>query len=261
MRFMVVLATEVMKLRRGKVPLLTLLALALGPLGTGLFMWIALQPGRAADLGLLGTKAELGGIEASWAGYFDMVTQMVGIVGGLLLAVITAWVFAREYVEGTARNMLALPLPRWWFVAAKLVVVAGWWLGLVAVVLVEAVLVGAVLGLPGFSARVLIAGFGDVLLAALVGLLLAPVVAWIAILGRGYLPPLGFAMLMLVIGNVLGATGWGRWFPWSIVPLYAGVAGPRMETLAAGSFLVVGLTCAAGVTAAIAQLRWADHGG
>jgi ABC-2 type transport system permease protein len=243
-RFMVVLATEVMKLRRGKVPLLTLLAIALGPLGTGLFMWIALEPGRAADLGLLGTKAELGGIDASWAGYFDMTTQMVGIVGGLLLAIITAWVFAREYVEGTARNLLALPIPRWWFVAAKLVLVAGWWLGL-----------------AGFSARVLITGGGAVLLAALVGLLLAPVVAWLAILGRGYLPPLGFAMLMLVLGNVLGATGWGRWFPWSIVPLYAGVAGPRMETLAAGSLLVVGLTCAAGVAAAIAQLRWADHGG
>jgi hypothetical protein len=55
-----------------------------------------------------------------------------------------------------------------------------------------------------------------------------------------------------------GATGWGRWFPWSIVPLHAGVAGPRLETLAAGSMLVVGVTCVAGVAAAVARFRWAD---
>ena len=83
-------------------------------------------------------------------------------------------------------------------------------------------------------------------------------VAWIATLGRGYLPPLGFTMLMLVLGNVLGATGWGKWFPWSIVPLFAGVAGPRTDVLAPGSEVVVALTCGLGVALTMAQVRWGD---
>jgi ABC-2 type transport system permease protein len=260
MRFLTVLATERAKLRRSRVPPLTLLAFALGPLGGGLFMWIVLDPGRAAELGLMGTKAELVGLEASWAGYLTMLTQMVGIVGGLVLAVIAAYVFGREYTEETARNMLALPLPRWWFVAAKLLIVAGWWLALVAVILIEGLVVASALGLEGFSVAVLRAGIGDVMLAAVVVFLLTPVVAWLAVLGRGYLPPLGFAMLALVLGNVLGVTGWGKWFPWSIAPLFAGVAGPRVEVLTPGSILVVIATFVIGVAATIAQVRWADSG-
>lgn len=253
-----VLATELMKLRRTRVTWLTLLAFALGPLGTGLFMWIVREPGRAAELGLIGAKADLLGLEASWPGYLAMITQMIGIVGSLLLAVIAAYVYGREYAEGTARYMLALPVPRRSFVLAKFAVVAMWWLILVVAMLVEAAGIAVALGLPGFSAKVLVAGVGDVLLAAALALALAPVVAWIATLGRGYLPPLGFAMLTLVLGNVLGATGWGKWFPWSIVPLFAGVAGPPAENLARGSLAIVAVTGLAGLAATMAQVVWGE---
>jgi ABC-type transport system involved in multi-copper enzyme maturation permease subunit len=256
--FTAVLAAEFLKLRRSKVTWLTLLAFALGPLGTGLFMWIVREPGRAADLGLIGAKADFLGLEATWPAYLAMVTQMIGIVGGLILAVITAYVFGREYAEGTARYMLALPIPRRWFVLSKLAVVGVWWFGLVGAILVEAALVAVALGLPAYSPGVLSVGVGDALLAAILGLALAPVVAWIATLGRGYLPPLGFAMLMLVVGNVLGATEWGQWFPWSIVPLFAGVAGPPAESLAGGSVVVVGMTGLVGLGATVMQMAWSD---
>jgi ABC-2 type transport system permease protein len=64
--FAQVLATEFLKLRRSKVTWLSLAALSLGPLGIALFMWIVREPGRAAQLGLLGTKADLSGLEATW---------------------------------------------------------------------------------------------------------------------------------------------------------------------------------------------------
>jgi ABC-2 type transport system permease protein len=98
-----------------------------------------------------------------------------------------------------------------------------------------------------------------VVLAAAVAFLLTPVVAWVATWGRGYLPPLGLVIVMAILGNLLGATGWGKWFPWSVVPLFAGVAGPREETLAAGSLLVVLATFLAGVAATISQTRWGDN--
>lgn len=261
MRFFAVLGTELLKLRRSRVPPLTLLAFGLGPVGAGFFMWIVMEPDRAAGMGLMGAKADLVALEPSWAGYLTMITQMVGIVGGLLLAVIAAYVYGREYTEGTAKNLLALPLPRWWIVVAKLVVVALWWLALLVVILVETWGVAVALALPRYSGAALADGVGDVLLAGLVVFLLTPVVAWLATVGRGYLPPLGFAMLALVLGNVLGATGWGKWFPWSIVPLFAGVAGPRVEVLAPGSIFVVIATFAVGVGATIAQVRWADNTG
>jgi ABC-2 type transport system permease protein len=254
-----VLGAELMKLRRSRVTWLSLLAYSMGPLIGGLFMWIAIEPGRAAELGLLGTKANLVGVSADWTSYLTFMVQTTGLGGMLLLSVVAAWVFGREYAERTSKNMLALPIGRHWFVIAKLMVVLGWMIVATMLLLAEAFAIGLLLDLPDLSAAVATRGVRDILLAAGVAFLLVPPIAWLATLGRGYLPPLAFAILMLVLGNVLGATGWGQWFPWSIVPLFAGVAGPRVETLAAGSLVVLGLTALAGVAATIAQVTWSDN--
>jgi len=257
--FAQVLAAEFLKLRRSKVTWFSLIALSLGPLGIALFMWIVREPGRAAQLGLLGTKANLAGLEATWPSYFSMLTLVVGIGGMLMLAFIVAFVFGREYADGTAKNLLALPVPRVWFVLAKLVVAAVWWFVLVVAVLVEALAIGSVVGLPDLSAGLALGGAGDALLAAGVAYLLAPVVAWITTLGRGYLSPLGFALAMLALGNLFAKTGWALWFPWSIVPLSIGMVGQPVQTLPLGSFVVVALTFLAGIVATVLQMRYADN--
>ena len=121
-----VIFTEFVKLRRSKVTWFSLAAISMGPLGIALFMWIVREPGRAAQLGLLGTKANLSGLTATWPAFFSMLTLIVGIGGTLLLSFIVAFVFGREYSEQTAKNMLALPVGRPAFVLAKFVVAAVW---------------------------------------------------------------------------------------------------------------------------------------
>ena len=64
--FAQVLAAEFLKLRRSRVTWFSLAALSLGPLAIALMMWIVREPGRAAQLGLLGTKANLAGLSATW---------------------------------------------------------------------------------------------------------------------------------------------------------------------------------------------------
>src|SRR5512136_2990397 len=100
-----VIATEFLKLRRSRVTWFSLVAISLGPLGT---------------------KADLSGISATWPAYFSMLTLVVGMGGMLLLSFIVAYVFGREYAEGTAKNLLALPVGRHWFALAKFVVAAVW---------------------------------------------------------------------------------------------------------------------------------------
>ncbi|MFA5845152.1 MAG: ABC transporter permease [Coriobacteriia bacterium] len=256
--FSAVLATEFLKLRRCKVTWGTLGGLSMAPLGIALFMWIVREPGRAAQLGLLGAKANLSGLEATWPAYASMLTLVVGVGGMLLLSFIVAYVFGREYTEGTAKNMLALPVGRHWFVLAKLVVAAVWWAALTVAVLAEALVIGLALGLPGFSAGLAIGAVRDALLAAGISYLLVPVIAWITAAGRGYMPPLGFAIAMMGLGNLFGKTGWADWFPWSIVPSMIGMVG-KPQTLPAGSYVVLALTFVAGIAATIAQLRYADN--
>ena len=258
MTFARVLSTEFLKLRRSKVTWLSLAALSLGPLAVALFMWIVREPGRARQLGLLGSKADLAGISATWPSYFSMLAMIVGMGGLLLLAFIVAFIFAREYVEGTAKNLLALPVGRHWIVLAKLAVAAVWWAALVVAVVVETLLIGSAMALPGFSWTIAGGGVRDVVVVAAVVFMLAPVVAWIATLARGYLAPLGFALAMLVLAQVFGKTGWGPWFPWSIVANFVGSVGGRVPSVASESLVVVLLAFLAGIAATIAQLRYAD---
>ena len=257
--FSAALACEFLKLRRSKVTWGTLAVLSIGPLALALFMWIVRSPGRAKQLGLLGTKANLSGLSATWPAYASAVTLVVGMGGMLVLSFIVAYVFGREYAEGTEKNLLALPVARHWIVLAKFVVAAAWWVVLVLAVLAEALVVGLLLGLPGFSAGLAAGMVGNALLAAGIAFLLVPVVAWITTLGRGYLPPLAFALVALALGDVFGKTGWAEWFPWSIIPLLIGAGGQPVSGLPAGSYVVLAATFVAGVAATIAQVRWADN--
>lgn len=257
--FAAALSTEFLKLRRVKATWATLAALSMGPLAIALFMWIVREPGRASQLGLLGTKANLSGLVATWPSYLSMLTLVVGVGGMLILAFIVAYVFGREYAEATAKNLLALPVGRHWFVFAKLTVVLVWWLALVVAVLAESFVLGAALGLPGFSAGLVLGGLRDVALVALAAYMLAPPVAWIAVLGRGYLPPIAFAVATLALGDIFSHTGWAGWFPWAVVPMFVGMVGQRQPSVAAGSYVVVVLAFAAGIAATVAQMRWGDN--
>jgi ABC-2 type transport system permease protein len=203
MMFAQVLATEFLKLRRSKVTwlslaALSLAALSLGPLAIALMMWIVRDPGRAAQLGLLGTKANLSGLTATWP-----AVLLDAHAGGLLLVLsfIVAYVFGREYTEGTAKNLLALPVGRHWFALAKLVVAAVWWAALVVAVLAEAFAIGAALALPSFSATLAVGAVHDALLAAAIAYLLAPFVGGIAMVGGGYLPPWSAPILSTALGG------------------------------------------------------------
>lgn len=257
--FVRVLGTELLKLRRSKVPWGTLAGLSLGPLGLALFMWILRDPERARQMGLLGTKASLSGLEASLPSYASMLTLIVGIGGMLLLPFIVAYVFGREYDDQMAKVMLTLPLPRSYFALAKLLVALIWWTVLVVAVTAEAIILGLALGLPGGSSELLVASVGDALVAAGISYLLVPVVAWVTLAGRGLMAPIGFALAMLALGNLLGHTGWSVWFPWSIIPSMVGMVGNPVEALPLGSYLVVGAVFLTGIAGTILHLRLADN--
>ena len=188
-----------------------------------------------------------------------MLTLVVGMGGMLLLSFIVAYIFGREYIEGTAKNMLALPVARHWFALAKLVAAALWWAVLVAAVVAETFVIGLAMALPGLSASLAERSVRDVALAAALTFLLAP--------SSPGSPRSGVATCRHSVsrwrcsswGDVIGKTGWGPWFPWSTVPVLIGSVGQRATSLAPGSVVVVGLTFLAGIAATIAQLRYADN--
>ena len=76
---------------------------------------------------------------------------------------------------------------------------------------------------------------------------------------RGYLAPIGFALLMLVLLQLSIVLGWGGWFPWAVPALASGAAGSRSDLLGPAAYWLVGLTSLAGVAATVAWWRFADQ--
>lgn len=254
-----VLATELLKLRRSSVPWVSAAVIVVAVLGAALLIWIVRDPERAASLGLLGAKANLAGLQATWPALGSYLTVIAGAGGMLLLAFIVTYLFGREYDDDTAKNLLGLPIARWRIVAAKFVVAALWWLVLVVLLLVTGFVVGGALQLPGLTADVAASTIGGALFAAGASFLLVPVCAWITIATRSYLASLGFALGMLLVGNLLGHTGWAAWFPWSIVPMMTMMTGTASAALPWTSHLVLALTFAAGVAGSVHRLAHADN--
>jgi len=257
--FLAALWAETLKMMRSKVPLFTALGFSLAPLMGGLFMIIMKDPERAREMGLLSSKAQLVMDVAEWRTYFGLLAQATAIGGMILFSVITSWVFGREFTDRTAKDLMALPTSREKIVSAKLIVISAWVILLTILIFGIGLAVGALVDIPGWTNDLAAQSFLDVLGTAALTLLLMSPVAYFATMGRDYLPPLGWAILSIFLSQIVAATGWGDWFPWSVPALFSGVVGPRSEQLGMHSYILVLLASLAGLFATFWQWRNADQ--
>jgi ABC-2 type transport system permease protein len=255
------LGVELLKARRSRIPGLAAIAFTLAPLMSGLFMVILKEPEAARSLGLIGTKAALTAGAADWPTYLSMLGQAVAIGGAILLAFLTAWVFGREFADRTVRDLLAIPMSRRAVVLAKAIVVAGWGIAISAWVLAVGMVIGALVGLPGWSFDDALRALGSIGLAAALTIVLQSGTALVAGIGRGYIAPLGFAVLTVALAQILAVLGWGAWFPWSVPAILAGAGGSEVEPVTIGGVLVVLVTAGIGLAATVAWWERADQSG
>jgi ABC-2 type transport system permease protein len=230
-----------MKLRRAPIVPLSFILYAFFALMSWFVIWIVKNPEAASGLGLVGRKASFAanGLTADWEGLFSFFAEMSAMGGMIVLSLIVIFIFGREYVEGTAKNMLALPVPRRRFIEAKFLVAAAWYAVLTIFLLAEAAAVGLLLGLgapnPALASREAL----SILLAALLSFALQGLVAWVTVASKGYLAPFGYTIATLIVGNLLVRTDWASWCPWSITATLSGLAGPsRAEESIAGGLIM-----------------------
>jgi ABC-2 type transport system permease protein len=259
MHLLSALWTEALKARRSKVPLLALAGFTLAPLTDGLFMFIMKDPGRAREMGLLNVKAQLAMSTAEWSTFFSVLAQAIAVGGAIVFSIVTAWIFGREFSDHTAKELLALPVAREQIVTAKYIVISIWVLITTLWVYVAGILIGNLVDIPGWTNTLAWHSFSDVLLTAGMTLLLMTPVAFIASMGRGYLPPLGWAVLTIFFSQIIAATGWGDWFPWSVPALFSGAIGPRQEQLGIHSYVLVLLASVIGLGLTFWWWRNADQ--
>lgn len=245
------LSNEWLKARRSRVPLVTFLVLAIGPLAGGLFIYIVADPQRAKDLGLLGQKAQVSGITADWPGLLMFATQMAAAGSLMLFAFILTWLFGREFVDRTGHYLMALPVSRNVIVTAKFVLFAGW-AALLGVWLTALTFgVGSLMRLPGWSMSLAVSSASGILRAMCLTIIAITPIAYLASRARGYLAPLASALGFLALAQVAAILGWGAYVPWAIPAIAAGIAPDQHAT--AASWLIVAMT---GILGCLATGRW-----
>jgi ABC-2 type transport system permease protein len=237
--FFSALWTETLKMRRSKVPLFTAIGFSVVPLVGGLFMIILKDPEAAKSMGLISAKAQLMVGVADWPAFFNIIAQAIAVGGAILFAIVTAWIFGREFSDRTAKELLALPTSREAIIGAKFIIIAVWTFTLSLFVFGFGLVVGHLVVIPGWSTELFQTAFVDILGSAVLTIALLPFVALVASMGRGYLPAFGWTIFTVAMAQIAAVTGWGDWFPWSIPALFSGAVGPRAEQLGLHSYVII----------------------
>ena len=247
---------ELRKAIRSRMPLWTALGSLFMPLGIAFLIFVTKNPEISQKIGLVSAKANLIAYSATdWSSYLRLYGQLIAAGGFFLFVLAISWVFGREFADGTLKDLLAVPIPRSSILLAKYIVMAIWSAGLTMVIFIVGLVMGAIIKLPGGSISVILQG--SILLLITAGLVIVVVMpfALFASIGRGYLLPLGMAVLLLMMTNLVAIAGWGDYFPWAVPGLYA----QGKSSLTSVSYWIVLLTGLAGMIATYLWWKYADQ--
>jgi len=247
---------EFRKVIRSRMPLWIGLGSLFMPLGMAFLIFVAKNPELFRKLGLVSAKANLIAYTATdWPSYLVLFAQIISAGGFFFFVMAVSWVFGREFADGTLKDMLAVPVRRSSILLAKFIVVTAWSAAMAIVIFILSLVVGAIIRLPGGSASVIL--HGSLVTAITVCLVIAVVLpfAFFASVGRGYLLPMGVAVLTLITANLLMVLGWAEYFPWAMPILYS----QGVSDLTPLSYWMVLITSAAGMLATYLWWKYADQ--
>jgi ABC-2 type transport system permease protein len=247
---------ELRKALRSRMPMFTTLGSLFMPLGIGFLIFVSRNSEISQKLGLISPKADLVAYAATtWASYLVLLAEIIAVGGLFFFVLVISWVFGREFADGTLKDMWAVPVARSTIMLAKFIVAAALSGAMSGVMLVFGLVMGALANLPGGSTDVFLRGGAGVLITAVLTVAVIAPFALFASIGRGYLLPMGVAILVVIMANIMAVAGWGDYFPWGIPGLFA----QGKAALAPASFLIVLLTCLAGLGVTYLWWRYADQ--
>jgi ABC-2 type transport system permease protein len=254
------LVVEIAKNKHSKITWVTFIAFSLAPLFGGVFMVLMKGDGYEGLSGAFKTKAVLMSVTADWNSFLGILSQAVGVGGVLIFGFVAAWLFGREYSDGTVKDLLALPISRSSILHAKFIYYVIWCFALVISNMFLGLAIGFLLHLPGWETVMFVSNLEIYFVTTVLIILLNTPVALLALAGKGYLVPLGLVALTLVLAQILGAMGFGNYFPWAIPGIYSGSGGAELKSgLNLISYLILLVTSAAGYIGTILWWKYSDQ--
>jgi ABC-2 type transport system permease protein len=245
---------ETRKVTRSRMPLYTALAFLVLPAACAFLIFLYKNPELSRQLGILSAKANLVAGVADWPAYLELVVQAIAAGGFFLFCIVASWIFGREFVDGTLKDLLAVPVPRRNILLAKFIVLIAWCAALTVEVYLGSLAAGALVGLPAGTPAAFQQGLRLLLVTVSLAIVDVLPFAFLASVGRGYLLPLGMAVLAAVFANLVVITGWGEFFPWAVPGLIS-----QGIPVGSASYVLVLLTGLGGMLATYLWWMYADQ--
>ena len=187
---------EFLKLKRSKIFLLSILGAILPPF----LMFIAV------------TSFDEGNTFEMM--FTNVNMYMSAMFAVLIFAIIISYLFGREYNEHTLKTMLTIPVSRGKFLASKYMMFLMWVVILTMVTSFSTLVFGFVAGLDGFSLKLFIDSFAQLLFANVLLFLTFSPFVFISLVVTNMVPAMvGGAGLSLVNLMVYGQN-WAPFVPW-----------------------------------------------
>jgi len=259
-RIQAALWVETLKVRRTRIFPITIYFFIFIGVMMGMFMFLSMHPEVASRSSTVQMKtAFVGG--SDWKAFYDLLLQIVLSVGVIGAGFITSWDFGREFSDRALKDILAIPVHRSTIVISKLIILFVWSILIALTVLAAAMLTGFAIRLPGWITGEFFAFLKLYLECTILNTLLITPVAFLASAGRGYMLPISFVILTLILTQFLfvGLPGLSFWFPWALPALFSGVAGRMIPSPGLASYLLYIFMVLAGLFGTMAWWRFADH--
>lgn len=209
------LRVESLKLAHSLVGVIATLAIVLGMIGLLGGITAGVASGNPEMIAQAGPAASL-----DWGGLLAGAAQITAVAALLGFGIVLAWMFGREFADGTITGLFALPISRTRIALAKLVVYALWAVIVSTTTAIGTLVLGLLLGYgaPGGDAW---AALGRLWALAMLSAGLAMPVGWIVTLTRSLLSGVASTIALIVIAQVGALAGAGGWMPVAAPALWA----------------------------------------
>ena len=150
---------------------------------------------------------------------FDMLftnvnMYMSALFAIMLFSIMISYLFGREYNEHTLKTMMTIPISRGKFLISKYVMFLVWILILTVVTSLSSLVFGFIAGLEGFTLKLFIDSFAQLLFANVLLFLTFSPFVFVSLLITNMVPAMvGGAGLTLVNMLIYGQT-WAPYVPW-----------------------------------------------
>ncbi|WP_426319921.1 ABC transporter permease [Microbacterium sp. E-13] len=194
-----------------------ILILGLAALTIGLLS--AAAAGDERVLARLGPLAETHG----WTLLVGTAAQILAAGGFGACGILIAWLYGREFTDGTIAGLFALPVSRSTIAWGKLLVYLAWAAAVSAALTLMLLAIGSMAGLLVVDAEHIGELVRVPILAMLTALLAVPA-GWIASVARSTLAGIAATIVLLIAAQVCAILGVGAWVPfvapalWAIAP-------------------------------------------